>query len=94
MVGLDPQSTRLVKDLMKQYANMGNTVFISTHTLSLAEELCDQIGIINDGKLVACGTLDELKKFAASEGENLESLFLKITGSARPADISFGSNNE
>jgi len=94
MVGLDPQSTRLVKDLMKQYAELGNTVFVSTHTLSLAEELCDRIGIINQGKLVVAGSLEELRKFAASEGENLETLFLKITGSSRLSDLPFGFKDE
>jgi ABC-2 type transport system ATP-binding protein len=81
MVGLDPQSTRLVKDLMKQYALKGNTVFISTHVLSIAEELCDRIGIINKGKLIAVGTLAELKTKAAKGDINLETLFLNLTES-------------
>ncbi len=79
MVGLDPQSSRLVKDMMKQYAIDGNTVFISTHVLSVAEELCDRIGIINRSKLIETGTFTELKAKAAREDVNLETLFLELT---------------
>jgi len=79
MVGLDPQSSRLVKDLMKQYALKGNTVFVSTHVLSVAEELCDRIGIINDGELIAVGTISELKAKAVKGDVNLETLFLELT---------------
>jgi len=81
MVGLDPQSTRLVKDMMRQYALQGNTVFVSTHVLSIAEELCDRIGIINKGKLIEVGTFDELKAKAAKSDVNLETLFLELTES-------------
>ncbi|MCP4584046.1 MAG: ABC transporter ATP-binding protein [candidate division Zixibacteria bacterium] len=79
MVGLDPQSSRLVKDLMKQYALKGNTVFVSTHVLSVAEELCDRIGIINNSELIAIGTIAELKAEAAKGDVNLETLFLELT---------------
>jgi ABC-2 type transport system ATP-binding protein len=81
MVGLDPQSSRLVKDMMKQYAIDGNTVFVSTHVLSVAEELCDRIGIINRSKLIEVGTFSELKAKATGEDTNLETLFLKLTES-------------
>ncbi|HBC46935.1 MAG TPA: ABC transporter [candidate division Zixibacteria bacterium] len=87
MVGLDPQSMRLVKDMLKLFSNQGTTVFVSTHTLSVAEELCDRIGIVTNGRLAVCGTLPELYKAAASEGENLEGLFLDLTGGARPANL-------
>lgn len=87
MVGLDPQSMRLLKDLLKLYTRRGTTIFVSTHILSAAEEICDRIGIINKGRLVAIGTVDELRKTAASEGENLESLFLKLTGGSREANL-------
>jgi len=87
MVGLDPQSVRLVKDLLKSFSQKGTTVFVSTHTLSVAEELCDRIGIVNKGKLIEMGTISELKSRAASEGENLESLFLKLTGGATRAEL-------
>ena len=83
MVGLDPQSSRLVKDLMKQYADQGNTVFVSTHVLSVAEELCDRIGIINKGRLIEIGTLAELRSKAAGSNANLESVFLGLTEDKR-----------
>jgi ABC-2 type transport system ATP-binding protein len=81
MVGLDPQSTRLVKNMMKDYARQGNTVFISTHVLSIAEELCDRIGIINKGRLIEVGTLAQLKSKAEKSDVNLETLFLELTES-------------
>jgi ABC-2 type transport system ATP-binding protein len=79
MVGLDPQSAKLVKDLLKDYAAKGNTVFVSTHMLAVAEELCDRIGIINNSRLVATGSLHQLKAQADSTDGNLETLFLKLT---------------
>ena len=87
MVGLDPQSMRLIKDMLKLFASRGTTVFVSTHTLTVAEELCDKIGIVNNGKLIVCGTLAELRRAAEAEGENLEGLFLKLTGGPRPANL-------
>jgi ABC-2 type transport system ATP-binding protein len=87
MVGLDPQSMRLVKDMLKLYARRGVTVFVSTHILSVAEEMCDRIGVVNNGSLVAIGTLEDLARTAASEGENLEGLFLKLTGGPRTANL-------
>jgi ABC-2 type transport system ATP-binding protein len=81
MVGLDPQSTRLVKNMLRDYARKGNTVFISTHVLSIAEELCDRIGIIHKGRLIEVGTLGELKSKAAKSDVNLETLFLELTES-------------
>lgn len=94
MVGLDPQSVRLVKDLLKIYSARGTTVFVSTHTLSVAEELGDRLGIINKGQLIAVGTLDELRKKAVSEGENLESLFLKLTGGSPGINLHIRENDE
>ena len=90
MVGLDPQSARLVKDLLKLFSGKGTTVFVSTHTLSLAEELCDRIGIVYNGKLIASGSINELRSMAESDGENLESLFLKLTGGPRTANLPKG----
>jgi ABC-2 type transport system ATP-binding protein len=81
LVGLDPQSARIVKDLLKQYAARGATVFISTHILSIAEELCDRIGIINKGQLIGLGTLEQLKTRAARTDIDLETLFLELTNS-------------
>lgn len=94
MVGLDPQSARLVKDLLKMLSSRGTTVFVSTHTLSVAEELCDRIGIVDKGELIALGTLDELRSKAASDGESLEKLFLKLTGGAIGTQPNFDSGYE
>ena len=94
MVGLDPQSARLVKDLLKTISSRGTTVFVSTHTLSVAEELSDRIGIVNNGELTAVGTLDELRSKAETQGENLEKLFLKLTGSSVKSQSYLGLNSE
>jgi ABC-2 type transport system ATP-binding protein len=91
MVGLDPQSMRLVKDMLKLFAQRGTTVFISTHLLTVAEELCDRIGIVNEGKMVAAGTIDQLRQTAVAEGDNLEGLFLHLTGGPRPANLPPGA---
>ncbi len=81
MVGLDPRSSRLVKDLLKQKSQRGTTIFLSTHTLDVAEELCDQIGIIHQGQLIAKGSIEELRRRIESDGSDLrlESVFLKLT---------------
>ncbi|MBM4080625.1 MAG: ABC transporter ATP-binding protein [Planctomycetes bacterium] len=78
MVGLDPKSARLVKDLMKAQARKGATLFMSTHTLSVAEEVADRIGIIHRSKLIALGTVDELRALSRTDGR-LEDAFLRIT---------------
>jgi ABC-2 type transport system ATP-binding protein len=80
-VGLDPKSIRELKTLLRQLAAGGMTVFLSTHTLDIAEELADRIGIIDRGQLIGCGTLTDLRKQAAMDG-SLEDLFLKITEEA------------
>jgi ABC-2 type transport system ATP-binding protein len=80
MVGLDPQSARIVKNLLLERTRNGATVFLSTHTLSLAEELADRIGIINRGELIFIGTLGEMKQAAKRDGK-LEDLFLDLTAS-------------
>ncbi len=81
MVGLDPRSSRLVKDLLKRKSREGMTIFLSTHTLDVAEELCDRIGIIQRGHLIALGTMEELRSLAKEEVSDLrlESVFLKLT---------------
>lgn len=80
MVGLDPKSTKKVKDLFKQKSKEGVTIFLSTHILSVAEELCDRVGIIHQSKLIATGTVSELKQNAsATANTSLESLFLQLT---------------
>src|SRR4051812_1077056 len=77
-VGLDPKSIRELKTLLRELAAGGMTVFLSTHTLDIAEELADRIGIIDHGRLLGCGTLAELRTHAAVDG-NLEDLFMAIT---------------
>ena len=77
MTGLDPKSSHDLKELMKEHAKNGNTVFFSTHVLEVAEKLCDSVAIINKGKLVFVGTLDQIKK--EFKDGTLEELFLEIT---------------
>jgi len=78
MVGLDPKTVKLVKDILKTSSRSGITVFMSTHTLSLAEEICTRIAIIDRGSLIAIGTLDELRRKSGIDGR-LEEIFLKLT---------------
>lgn len=78
MTGLDPKSSFDLKEMMKEHAKIGKTVFFSTHVLEVAEKLCDRVGIINKGKLVFVGTFEELKKEFKKE-DSLEKLFLEIT---------------
>ena len=78
MVGLDPHHARVVKDTLKERSLAGMTVFLSTHQLSVAEEMADRIGIIHQGKLVAVGTRDELRQQSGSTGA-LEQTFLALT---------------
>lgn len=82
MTGLDPQSSYLLKEHMKNHARQGNTVFFSTHVLEVAEKLCDKILIIAHGKICFDGTLDELKAIH-SDKESLEEIFLEVTNDAR-----------
>jgi len=80
-VGLDPRSVRLLKDLLRREVNRGMTVFLSTHSLDVAQELADRIGIVEQGRLISCGTLDALRKQASLDG-SLEDVFLKLTEEA------------
>jgi ABC-2 type transport system ATP-binding protein len=79
MIGLDPAGIKMVKHLFRELADNGVTFFISTHTLSIAQDLCDKIGIIQKGKLIATGTLDDLKIQAHASSGDLEDVFLKLT---------------
>lgn len=81
MVGLDPKSARLVKELFKQHAAAGRTIFLSTHSLEVAEELCQRIGIIVGGRLHSLGNLAELRARAGGREGDLEDIFLELTGS-------------
>jgi ABC-2 type transport system ATP-binding protein len=86
MVGLDPHHARVVKDVLKERSRDGMTVFVSTHQLSLAEEMADRIGIIHQGRLVALGTRDELRRQSGASGP-LEKTFLALTSEAEePVD--------
>jgi ABC-2 type transport system ATP-binding protein len=80
MVGLDPKAAKILKDLFREYTRRGNTIMMSTHTLEVAETMCDRIGIIQGGKLRAHGTMDELRAHAVSGTEGLETIFLRLTG--------------
>src|SRR5947209_298307 len=80
-VGLDPRSVRLLKNLLRQEADRGTTVFLSTHSLDVAEKLADRIGIVEHGRLICCGTLAALRKQAELDG-SLEDVFLKLTEEA------------
>jgi ABC-2 type transport system ATP-binding protein len=79
MVGLDPRSVRMVKDLLRRHTAAGMTVFMSTHTLAVAEEIADRIGILDGGRLQFLGNLAELKDELSSNHTSLEALFLQLT---------------
>jgi ABC-2 type transport system ATP-binding protein len=79
MVGLDPKSAHLFKTVLREHCDKGKSVFFSTHILDVAERLCDRVGIISHGKLIACGTLDQLRK--GDSKETLEHIFLELTES-------------
>jgi ABC-2 type transport system ATP-binding protein len=83
MVGLDPKSARLLKDLFRQFVDRGGTVLMSTHTLEVAEVMCDRIAILFKGKIAANGTMAELRQQTESGDMSLEGLFLKLTGGHR-----------
>jgi ABC-2 type transport system ATP-binding protein len=88
MVGLDPRSVRMVKDLLRRHAAEGMTIFMSTHTLAVAEEIADRIGILDGGRLQFLGTLAELQQELSSHHTSLEALFLQLTeGSEGDAEI-------
>ena len=79
IVGLDPESAFILKQMMRNHVKAGNTVFFSTHVMEVAEKICDRIGIINKGKLEFAGTVDQLRKLSGRG--SLEELFLEVTGS-------------
>ncbi len=85
-VGLDPRSVRLLKDLLRQEADRGTTVFLSTHSLDIAQELADRIGVVGQGRLIGFGTLDTLRRQAALDG-TLEEVFLKLTEEEVPQAV-------
>jgi ABC-2 type transport system ATP-binding protein len=80
MVGLDPKAARLLKDIFRHFVERGGTVLMSTHTLEVAEAMCDRIAIIQNGKIVARGTVEEMRRQTAAGDASLEELFLRLTG--------------
>jgi ABC-2 type transport system ATP-binding protein len=80
MIGLDPRSARLLKELLREFVSRGGTVLMSTHTMEIAEVMCDRIAIVYRGRVAAQGTMAELRQQTSSEGMSLEDLFLKLTG--------------
>jgi ABC-2 type transport system ATP-binding protein len=87
MVGLDPKSARVMKTLLSELVAEGRTVFLSTHTLEVAQELCSRVAIIQKGRIVARGTLDELRREAMAEQGSLEAVFLRLTEESEPAQV-------
>ena len=87
MVGLDPKSGRLVKDIFLKLAQRGTTIFMCTHVLEIAEKLCDRVGIMIHGEMKACGTLAQLQDQAQKQGSDLEGIFLSLTGGAEYAAL-------
>jgi ABC-2 type transport system ATP-binding protein len=87
MVGLDPRSAWLLKDVLRKFADNGGTALVSTHTLELAESLCDRLAVIDRGSVVAAGSIDDLRREARSEAAGLEEIFLRITRGATNSEI-------
>jgi len=87
MVGLDPKTARIVKDLLRERASRGTTIFLSTHNLNVAEELAHRISIIHQGRLLHTGTLDEFRQITHQDG-GLEEVFLQIVEESPPAESS------
>ena len=88
MVGLDPRAARLLKDIFRQFVDRGGTVLMSTHTLEIAEAMCDRLAIIQNGKIVASGTMADIREQTATGGHvGLEELFLKLTGGVHAREL-------
>jgi len=79
MVGLDPLAIKMVKNLFRNLSEQGVTIFISTHTLKVAEDICDRIGIIHKGSLIATGTPEGLKRRVNETDADLEQVFIRLT---------------
>ncbi len=80
MVGLDPRGARLVKNIFKDLASKGVTVFMSTHTLEIVEQMCTRVAIINKGEIIAQGSVEDLGRMARMPESHLEPIFLRLTG--------------
>jgi ABC-2 type transport system ATP-binding protein len=88
MVGLDPRSAHLLKQIFRHFVDHGGTVLMSTHTLEVAEAMCDGIAIIQEGRIAASGTMAEIREQTASGNATLEELFLRLTGGVSEAELS------
>ncbi|MCW3490371.1 ABC transporter ATP-binding protein [Dethiobacter alkaliphilus] len=86
-VGLDPASARLLKDVLQELARQGAAVFVSTHILEIAERMCHRVGILKEGKLIAQGTPEELRKKVKHSEGSLEDIFLELTGGHETAEL-------
>ena len=86
-VGLDPKSARTIKDILRIRAQAGDCIFISTHILEIAEKMCDRVGIIQNGRLLVVGSMDELRKISKEEKSSLEEIFLELTGGEENIDL-------
>jgi len=87
MVGLDPRGARLIKDVFRRMSERGVAILMSTHTLEVAEEMCDRISIILKGRIIAQGTVDDLRAMAGGADEELTAVFLKLTGGSGLQEI-------
>ena len=87
MVGLDPRGAKLIKSVFKRMSEHGVAILMSTHTLEVAQEMCDRISIILKGKIIARGTVDELRAMAGNRHEELTAVFLKLTGGSGLQEI-------
>jgi ABC-2 type transport system ATP-binding protein len=87
MVGLDPRAARLLKDIFRAFVGRGGTVLMSTHTLEVAEAMCDRIAIIQSGRIVAEGTIADLREQTRTGNASLEELFLKLTGGSAEREL-------
>ncbi len=87
MVGLDPKAAFILKEKMRALCDAGKTVFFSTHVMDVAERLCDRVGIISHGSLVACAPFEELKKASGASNSTLEHIFLELTDEVDTADL-------
>ena len=85
--GLDPRSARLVKEILRSLVAEGATVFMSSHILEIVEHMCDRVAIIDHGKLIAVGTLQELRAQATAGASSLEDIFLSLTGGAEYKEL-------
>src|SRR6056297_517930 len=86
-VGLDARAAKILKSLLEKYKNEGTTIFLTTHILEIAEKMCDRIGIIKDGSILAEGTMDDLRSMTDKENQSLEDIFLELTGGDEFGDI-------